>query len=82
MKRQLMLEQWNEFSRRVLPVNASEVQRREMKRAFYAGAQAILFRVIVGFTPESDPTEEDLRMIDGIDRELQDFTEAVKAGRA
>ena len=48
-RRLLMAEQWDQFARAVVPVGAPLVQRQEMRRAFYAGAQAILFRVIAAF---------------------------------
>jgi hypothetical protein len=79
MKRLLMAEQWNSFAQAVLPKDASPIQRQEMRRAFYAGAQAILFKVIASFAPESEPTAEDLQMMDNLERELSDFAEAGKA---
>jgi len=82
MKRQLMAEQWDEFARAVLPSGVSQVQRQEMRRAFYAGAESILFRVITAFAPESEPTDADLQIMDDLDQELKDFTKAVKEGRA
>jgi hypothetical protein len=82
MKRQLMAEQWDEFARKVLPNGVSQIQRQEMRRAFYAGAESILFRVIAALAPESEPTEADLRVMDDLDRELKDFAKAVKDGRA
>ena len=82
MKRLLMSEQWNEFAQKCLPNGVGPTQRREMRRAFYAGAQSILFRVIAGFAPESEPTEADLNMMSELARELSDFAEAVKAGKA
>lgn len=82
MKRQLMAEQWDQFARSVLPVGASAVQRQEMRRAFYAGAQAILFRVIEAFAPESEPTAEDLQLMQDVHDEIEDFARLVKAGRA
>jgi hypothetical protein len=82
MKRQLMAEQWDQFARAVLPKDAPADQRREMRRAFYAGAQGILFKVITALAPDSEPTEEDLRMMDDLERELLDFAEMIKAGRA
>lgn len=82
MKRQLMAEQWDSFARAVLPANCSTVQRQEMRRAFYAGAQAIMFKVITSLAPDSEPTGEDLQMMMDLGRELSDFAEAVKAGRA
>ena len=36
VRRQLVAEQWDQFARGVLPKDASEAQRREMRRAFTA----------------------------------------------
>ena len=82
MKRQLMAEQWDSFARAVLPKDASAVQLQEMRRAFYAGAQAILHGVIAALAPEAEPTDEDLHMMANLEIELSEFAEAVKKGRA
>jgi hypothetical protein len=82
MKRLLMAEQWDHFSRAVFKPGTPDIQRWEMRRAFYAGAEAILFRVIQAFAPESEPTEEDLAVMSDLYEELQEFGKAVKAGRA
>jgi len=82
IKRQLMAEQWNEFSRQIIHKDAPEIQKREMRRAFYAGAQSILFRVIESFAPESEPTDEDLKIIEDLHQELQDFAKRVQQGLA
>src|ERR1700676_5536636 len=81
MTRQLMAEQWEQFARAVLPKDASPDQRGEMRRACYAGAQSILFRLIQSFAPESEPTEADLKIMDDLNRELSDFADMVKNGR-
>jgi hypothetical protein len=81
MNQMLMLGEWRKFSAAVLPANCPDVQRVEMRRAFYAGAQAILFRVITSFAPESEPTEADLKLMDDVHRELLDFAKDVEAGR-
>lgn len=82
MKRQLMAEQWDSFARAILPKDASAVQRQEMRRAFYAGAQGILHGVIAAFAPESEPTDEDLQIMADLELELSEFAESVKKGRA
>lgn len=82
MKRQLMAEQWDVFARTVLPQGCSLLQKQEMRRAFYAGAQAILFKVITSFAPEEEPTEADLQIMENVYEELQDFASQVKQGRA
>ena len=33
---------WESFAARVMPPNVSDIQRREMKRSFYAGAAVLL----------------------------------------
>lgn len=82
MKRLLMAEQWDSFARAVFKPDTPPIQRIEMRRAFYAGAQAILFGVINAFAPDAEPTAEDLMVMDDLQRELNDFVEAVKQGRA
>jgi hypothetical protein len=82
MKRQLMAEQWDSFARAVLPKDAPSVQRQEMRRAFYAGAQGILHGVIAAFALESEPTDADLEILANLEIELSEFAELVKKGRA
>ena len=82
MKRLLMAEQWDQFARAVLPADASATQKQEMRRAFYAGGQAIMFKVITALAPDSEPTEDDLKLMNDLHQELNAFAEAVKAGRA
>ncbi len=82
MKRQLMAEQWDSFARAALPRDAPAVQRQEMRRAFYAGAQGILHGVIAALARDKEPTEEDLSMMMNLEIELSEFAELVKKGRA
>lgn len=81
-RRQLMAEQWKRFARNVIAKDAPEVQKREMRRAFYAGAQAILFKVIESFALETEPTVEDLQLIQDVRDELESFGRSVAEGRA
>jgi hypothetical protein len=82
MKRMLMAEQWDQFARAVLPKGCSIEQRTETRRAFYAGAAGILFRVIMAFAPENDVTDDDLQIMTDLRDELDQFSEMVKQGRA
>ena len=81
-KRKLVAEQWDQFARAVLPKDAGETQRREMRRAFYAGAQGVMFGVIAALTPSGDAEEGDVQMLQELHDELSEFGEKVKAGRA
>jgi hypothetical protein len=82
VKRQLMAEQWDQFARAILPPGVGPVQRQEMRRAFYAGAESILFRVIQAFAPETEPTAADMQIMSDLVQELRDFADQVKQGRA
>lgn len=82
MKRQLMAEQWDQFARAVLPKETSAVQRQEMRRAFYAGGHAILFRLVAVLAPDTEPTAEDIQVLEDIYQEMNAFGEAIQQGRA
>ena len=85
-KRLLVAEQWDSFARAILPEGCPAIQRQEMRRAFYGGAQGLFYALLKvldsGLDPSLEPTEGDLAMLGGIERELSDFAESVKAGRA
>jgi hypothetical protein len=81
IKRQLMNEAWNGFARAVLPAGVSETQRREMKRAFYAGGECLLMAVLKMLDPGAQPTDADVEKMDDLHAELLDFAEGVKKGR-
>jgi hypothetical protein len=82
LKRRMMAEQWNSFAESVLPPNVGPVQRQEMRRAFYAGGQAIMLKIIQSLAPETEPTASDLRLMDDLHEELNSFAEAVRMGLA
>ena len=70
---------WLRFEVMVLPPNASAIQRREMRKAFYGGA-AILFKLIVhGLEAGEEPTDADLKMFDNISAEIDEYGEELDA---
>lgn len=73
-------EKWNEFSKLVLPPGCPDVQRTEMRRAFYAGMEGFLQIMLGGMEPGPDPSANDLKMMDELDEELKDFYERMKKG--
>ena len=56
-----------------VPLDAPEIQLREMRQAFFAGAQHLFFSIMTILDPGSEPTEADLRRMDLIDKELRNF---------
>lgn len=77
-KRLLLAEQWDDFARAVLPPGCSPTQRREMRRAFYAGAEGMFRAAFSNLDPSKDPTDEDVAMLAGIQEELCDFVQHEK----
>lgn len=74
---------WNNFATQVLPPNASDVQRKEMRRAFYAGVECTLNRLGSEMSPGDscdDPSDE--QVIKEVHKELSQFAADIKAGKA
>ncbi len=42
MKQPKIITEWNEYKARTMPQNVSKIQLQETRRAFYAGAVAVL----------------------------------------
>jgi hypothetical protein len=74
---------WDTYRALVVPANAIDIQVRECRRAFYAGAQAILntFLSIEAGPPGVDPTEEQLQagaeFLERVRLELEEFARGV-----
>ena len=65
--------EWQGFWRAVGPKNAGETQRVETKKAFYAGAHALLQMIMGKLDPGTEATEADLKFMTEVDAELQAF---------
>lgn len=69
----LMEAGWQGLRSIALPADASAVQLAEMRKAFFAGAQH-LFATIMGILdPNEEPTAADMRRMDLIALELEQF---------
>ena len=82
MRRRYIQEQWNSYLAAVVPCNASETQRRETKRAFYAGAHGIIAAIMVALSKVEETTEEDYQIMEDIQAEAEAFVVELRAGRA
>ena len=72
-------EQWELLSANVIPDDAPIIQRVEMKRAFYAGAAAVLdLHYIIGDTKYSEDAA--IAMIDGWQDECVCFAHQMESG--
>lgn len=72
---------WGSFERAVVPTTASSVQRQEMRRAFYAGAAALM-STLREMDAADLSAEAGAGVLAGVEDELAHFTRAVLAGGA
>lgn len=73
--------QWDAFAQLVIPADAPRIQRIEMKRAFYAGAQGY-FNLASSDLIYGTSDEEGVLLIEAWRQELLAFAESVEAGEA
>lgn len=78
----LIADAWRDFEIQVVPLNASDVQRVETRRAFYQGANAMFTGIVGMLEPGKDPTEKDLRKMDEIQAEIDQFMGDLRERRA
>ncbi len=66
--------EWQDYWRAVEPKNAGETQRVETKKAFFAGAHALLQLIMGKLDPGTEEaTDSDLKFMSELDAELQAF---------
>ena len=73
--------EWRVYAEQGIPFDASDEQRVECRRAFYAGATALV-RALGKLGPGVDPIEAYLAVFKGAADELKRFIEEGNAGRA
>jgi hypothetical protein len=72
-------EAWKDYEAKVIPPTASVVQRTECRRAFWAGATTCFFGVLRRLDEGQEPTEADLKFMDGVKAEFDAYkAECVK----
>lgn len=76
MKR--LLAEWLDYKTRVISRDADKVQIEECRRAFYAGAGSLFSVMLNMMTPGLDPSDQDLKNMDDIQKELTDFLDGFK----
>lgn len=74
-------EQWNSFAALVVPKDAPPVQQREMRRAFYAGAEAMT-RIHFAIGDKTMSVDAGIQVLEGCHDELRRFAHQVAQGKA
>lgn len=73
-------DQWIEFRGKVIPADAPPVQVIEMRRAFYAGVEALLRITQTAFDSSSEATDGDVQVLVDVESELKEFARLVQNG--
>jgi hypothetical protein len=80
MKRRVA-ESWATFERMVIP-DVSDVQRSEMRRAYYAGSFALLEVIASALSEGDETTAADEQVMVDLEVERQQYMVDLLAGRA
>jgi hypothetical protein len=73
---------WRSLAEMAIPLDAPDRQRQEMRRAFYAGAQAFFVALLQDLDPCKGVTGADESRLQSISDEINGFARDVIAGRA
>jgi hypothetical protein len=77
-----MIDQlWKAFEAKLHP-NAPQIQRDEMRKAFYCGACMLWTEMFNRISPGPAESLADMLMMDSIQKEVKDFVASLKAGKA
>lgn len=72
-KGKLMEAGWVGLRLACIPLDAPADQLREMRMAFFAGAQHLFHSIMTVLEPDAEPTEKDMERLSLIDAELRTF---------
>ncbi|MCJ2057312.1 hypothetical protein MKL09_12180 [Methylobacterium sp. J-048] len=78
----MLSREWDSFAAACELQDALEIQRREMKRAFMAGARSYSGLVMRHASDGDEVTEIDLAMMEALEVEMAAFLKNVMEGRA
>lgn len=70
---------WVSLRMMAVAPNASQLQIDEMRMAFFAGAHHLFASIMTALEPDAEPTEADLRRMDLIHNELEEYLKNFKA---
>lgn len=74
--------EWQSFVRAVQIENAPDLQKREMRRVFFAGARAYSSLLMRLTEAGDEPTDGDMALMEALEVEMAAFARDVAEGRA
>lgn len=64
---------WDSYRKMCIPTDAPDVQVRECRQAFYAGAAVLFQTIMVVLDPGTEPTERDMQRMSDVSDEIDAF---------
>lgn len=82
-RRRLLVDEWDSYRRNVMPAAVSSTQLLETRRAFYAGARALLTLLTAGVeASDGPPSADELTYAETLEHELTFFMQLIQRGQA
>jgi len=72
---------WTGFAFLVLNRGLDPIKAMELRKAFYAGALHLFSSIMVMLDPGAEPSEKDLKKMELISKELQEFEASLRPAR-
>jgi len=77
MKKEPIKAGWDSYRKTVMPQDAPDIQIRECRQAFYAGASILFQGLMTALDPGEEPTDADLQRMADIQNELDAFGQEI-----
>jgi hypothetical protein len=81
-KPRTVAQAWGDYRLLVVSKTASAAQIKEIRRAFYAGAESLMVEILNGLSPGPDAKPSDEDFLNALHAELLAFASDVKKGLA
>jgi hypothetical protein len=76
-----LMQAWESYERDVMPRDAGQDQRVETRRAFYAGAKAVL-QMALQIGEDSVSEAQGVILLETLKRECEAFVDLIRKGKA
>lgn len=70
---------WVSLRLAAIPLDAPAIQLDEMHKAYMAGAQHLWASIMTILDPGTEPTDDDMKRMDLIDKEMRDYADKLVA---
>ena len=73
MSKKYIQSGWASYQKCVIPEDASPVQIKETRQAFFSGAAVLFWTLMTGLDEDREPTDDDMRKMEDLQKEIDAF---------